>query len=61
VDRGGAYAFDAASTDDAGRSRDQAADASVVRGPSRLRGIDPFETALREQKWVAEVKAIIGK
>jgi hypothetical protein len=43
------------------RSRDQAADASVVRGPSQLHGIDPFETALREQKWVAEVKAIIGK
>ena len=43
------------------RSRDQAADASVVRGPSRLQGIDPFEKALREQKWVAEVKAIIGK
>jgi hypothetical protein len=43
------------------RSRDQAADASVVRGSSRLHGIDPFEKALREQKWVAEVKAIIGK
>ena len=38
-----------------------AAHASVVRGPSQLHGIDPFETALREQKWVAEVKAIIGK
>jgi hypothetical protein len=33
----------------------------LVRGPSRLHGIDPFEKALREQKWVAEVKAIIGK
>jgi hypothetical protein len=60
-DRGGAYAFDAASADDGRRSRDQAADALLVRGPSRLHGIDPFEKALREQKWVAEVKAIIGK
>jgi hypothetical protein len=55
------YAFDAASADDGRRSRDQAADALLVRGPSRLHGIDPFEKALREQKWVAEVKAIIGK
>jgi hypothetical protein len=32
-------------------SRDQAADALI----------GPFEKALREQKWCAEVKAIIGK